>query len=122
LTAICTVWQTADHAHKRTFTIFLFLEKAMPQIDSVTVTNIQMNTTWTTNKQATAPDQPFPATYSVYVNASKNNQPPVGFLNNPAHQFVVHGRYLASGAAFTSGLLQADAAQSDPPLVFVFST
>lgn len=93
----------------------------MPQIDQVNVTNINSGVTWVTGQQATAPNIPLPLHYSVYVNAVATNQPPVGFLNNPAHQFVVQGRYLASGQAFVSGLLTINPGQSDPPLVYVFS-
>lgn len=93
----------------------------MPQIDQVSVTNINLNVTWVTGQQATAPNVPLPPLYTVYVNAVPTNQPPVGFLNNPAHQFVVQGRYLASGQAFVSGLLTPNNGRSDPPLVYAFS-
>jgi hypothetical protein len=93
----------------------------MPQIGQVNITNIATAVTWVTNNFATVPNMPLPAVYDVFVNADNNNQPPVGFLNNPAHQFVVQGRYLASGAAFVSGLLTPNNAQSEPPRVYAFS-
>lgn len=92
----------------------------MPQIDQVSVRSNNSGVTWVTGQQATAPDLPLPTHYIVYVNATEDNQPPAGFLDNPADQFVVQGRYLASGQAFTSGNLTYDAGQSDPPLVYVF--
>jgi hypothetical protein len=92
----------------------------MPQIDQVNVTNINSGVTWVTGQQATAPNLPLPPVYTVYVNAVTTNQPPVGFLNNPAHQFVIQGRYLAAGQAFVSGLLTINPGLSDPPLVYVF--
>ena len=67
----------------------------MPQLDNISVMNINTGVTWVTGQQATAPD-PAIIPYNVYVNASTANQPPVGFLNNPLHQFVVQGRYLAT--------------------------
>jgi len=93
----------------------------MPQIGNVSVTNINTGVTWVTGQQATAPNFPPPVHYNVYVNATTANQPPTGFLNNPAHQFVVQGHYLASGQAFVSALLTPNGGMSDPPLVFVFS-
>jgi hypothetical protein len=92
----------------------------MPQIDNVSVTNTNTGVIWVTGQQATGPNVPFPAVYHVYVNAAVNNQPPAGFFNNPAHQFVIQGRYLADGSAFVSGLLAINAGLSDPPLVYVF--
>lgn len=92
----------------------------MPQIDNVSVTNINTGANWVTGQQATAPAVPFPLGYHVYANAAANNQPPVGFLNNPAHQFVIQGRYLADLSAFVSGFLAVTPALSDPPLVYVF--
>ena len=54
----------------------------MPQLDNVSVMNINTGVTWVTGQQATAPN-PAIVPYNVYVNASTANQPPVGFLNNP---------------------------------------
>ena len=93
----------------------------MPQIDNVSVTNNNTGVTWVTGEQATAPDQGAIPPYNVYVNASEDNQPPVGFLNNPAHLFTVQGHYLASGQLFVSAPLMPNGGMSDPPLVYVFS-
>jgi hypothetical protein len=92
----------------------------MPQINNVSVTNNNTGVTWVTGQQATAPD-PANLPYNVYVNASTANQPPVGFLNNPLHQFTVQGNYIASGQAFVSAPLMPNGVLSDPPLVYVFS-
>jgi hypothetical protein len=92
----------------------------MPQLDNVSVTNNNTAVTWVTGQQATAPD-PAILPYDVYVNASKDNQPPVGFLNNPLHQFTVQGNYIPSGQAFMSAPLMPNSGLSDPPLVYVFS-
>ena len=93
----------------------------MPRIDSVSVTNINQGVTWHTGQAGTVPDQPLPLVYNAYVNAVPANQPPVGFLNNPAHQFVVQGRYMADGSAFVSNLKTVNVGLSDPPLVYVFT-
>ncbi len=93
----------------------------MPEIGFVTVTNINSGVIWTTGQQATAPGLPLPRAYNVLVTAVPADQPPVGFLNNPAHQFVVQGRYLADGQLFVSGLLTVNPGLSDPPAVYVFS-
>lgn len=81
--------------------------------------NNNTGVTWVTGEQATAPDPAIPP-YNVYVNASLANQPPVGFLNNPAHQFTVQGDYIATGQHFMSVPLTPNAGLSDPPLVYVF--
>jgi hypothetical protein len=94
----------------------------MPAINNVSVTNVQTGVTWVTGQYGTAPNLPLPVMYNVYVNATAANQPPVGFLNNPAHDFVVQGQYVATGQGFVSGLLNPNGGMSDPPLVFVFSS
>jgi hypothetical protein len=93
----------------------------VPQIDGVSVTNISTGANWVTGQYATVPALPPPAAYRAYVNANNNNQPPAGFLNNPAHQYVVQGRYLMHGGAFVSGLLQYDGGNSEPPHTYIFS-
>jgi hypothetical protein len=93
----------------------------VPQIDGVSVTNISTGVNWVTGQYATVPTLPLPVVYTVYVNADNNNQPPVGFLNNPNHQYVVQGRYLMHGGAFVSGLLQPDGGDSEPPRIYAFS-
>jgi hypothetical protein len=92
----------------------------MPQIHQVSVRNIDLNVTWHPDQQATAPDLPLPPTYTVYVHATPNNKPPVGFLENSKHRFVVRGRYFASEQAFVSNNLRWDEAQSERPRVYVF--
>jgi hypothetical protein len=93
----------------------------VPQIDNVVVRNIAANANWVTGQPATVPeDLPPPAGSRIYVNAANNNQPPAGFLNNPAHQYVVQGRYLYQGGAFVSGLLQYNGADSEPPYSYIF--
>jgi hypothetical protein len=94
----------------------------MPQLDRVTVRNTNSGQRWVTGEQASAPDLPLPvdSSYRVYVNAAPQNQPPVGFLNTPNHEFVVEGRYVPTGQAFESGLLMYDDQQSDPGVVEVF--
>jgi hypothetical protein len=94
----------------------------MPVIGNVSVTNIATNVNWVSNQDGSgAPSMPLPVNYNVYVNAAANGQPPVGFLNNPAHQYVVRGRYVADGSAFVSGLMTVNAGLSDIPHVYVFS-
>lgn len=93
----------------------------MPTIDSVSVTNINQGVTWNTGQAGTVPAQPLPLVYNAYVNAVATNQPPAAFLNNPAHQFVVQGRYMADGSAFVSNVKAINAGLTDPPLVYVFT-
>jgi hypothetical protein len=95
----------------------------VPTLHGVSVTNISLNNqSWETGKFAEAPDtQQLPQHYEVKVGADEENQPPAGFLNNPAHQFVVRGTFAGNRRVFVSGLLQYDAGQSEPPDLFIFS-
>jgi hypothetical protein len=90
----------------------------MAAINDVSVTNLNTGANWVCER-AEAPD-PLPANYDVRVNAG-NNQPPAGFLNHPAHQFRVQGRYMATGDPFVSGDATFNGQQSDPPMVAVFT-
>jgi hypothetical protein len=96
-------------------------EATVPQIDHVAISNIATGLNWVIGQTATVPDLPPAAGSRIYVNADDNNQPPAGFLNNPAHQYVVQGRYLYQGGAFVSGLLQYNGADSEPPLSYIFN-
>lgn len=86
----------------------------MPQINNVVVTNTNTGVAWTTHNQATV----FAAW--VACNADAAHQPPVGFLNNPGHNFVITGNNVASGAAYNSGNMQPYAANTEPPDIYAF--
>lgn len=86
----------------------------MPQINGTHVTNVNTGAVWATNQHATVFGN------WVACNATPNNQPPVGFLNNPAHQFVITGNDVATAQAYNSGPLTPFPANSEPPLIFAF--
>jgi hypothetical protein len=98
----------------------MFQERTMPTINNVSVTNINSGANWVTGQYGTVSAPPPPTPPTVWVNATNNNQPPAGFLNNPAHQFVVQGNDAATNQAYVSGLLTIKAADCDPPLVYAF--
>ncbi len=86
----------------------------MPNINNVNVLNVDTGANWITHNNAT-----------VYVgwvacNANANNQPPVGFLNNPGHRFAITGNDIASGAHYNSGNLNPFPGNSEPPIIFAF--
>src|SRR5687768_14745226 len=90
-------------------------EVSMPMINGVTVTNTNTGATWNTQGMATVQNNG-----QIFVNGAQNDQPPVGFLNNPQHNFTIAGNRADTGAAYNSGNVHPDGPNSEPPLIFAF--
>jgi hypothetical protein len=93
----------------------------MPIVNGVTVTNTTTNVTWNSGGFATVYPATANHTLRVLVNAGPGNQPPGGFVNDPAHLFRVQGRYVDTGAPFVAAGLTPNAEYTEPPGIYAFS-
>jgi hypothetical protein len=91
----------------------------MPQINGVVVTDNNTGAQWQTGNMATV--RQMAAATIVYCNADNTHQPPVGFLNNPGHNFVITGSDVANGQAYNSGNTHPNGGESEPPNIYAFS-
>jgi hypothetical protein len=86
----------------------------MPNLTDVNVTNHTTNVQW-------APVGATAAAAWVICNADAANQPPVGFMNNPAHQFTITGRVQYTREPFNRAGLSPDPGRTEAPHSYAFA-